>query len=232
MTDSLKVKTSGALGLFGTGGFAREVMPLARAFVENMNTPPGDHQYATMFVDLGDDASEINGCPIVTESMFFASRVDDHCFNVATSNSKIRSKVANLCSVNRVRPLTLISDSAVIYDNNEIGEGSIICAHSTITSNTKVGKFFQSNIYSYVGHDCVIADFVTFAPRVSCNGNTRIGKHAYIGTGAMLKQGTRSAPLIIGEGAVVGMGAVVTRDVEPFTTVIGNPAQPYIKTMD
>ncbi len=35
--------------------------------------------------------------------------------------------------------------------------------------------------------------------------------HAYIGTGAVIKQGTPDQPLVIGKGAVVGMGAVVTK---------------------
>jgi acetyltransferase-like isoleucine patch superfamily enzyme len=89
----------------------------------------------------------------------------------------------------------------------------------------KIGKFFHANLFSYVAHDCTIGDYVTFAPNVACNGNVMIGDHAYIGTGAVLKQGTREAPLRIGEGAVVGMGAVVTKDVAPFTTVVGNPAR-------
>ena len=66
----------------------------------------------------------------------------------------------------------------------------------------------------------------TFAPAVKCNGNVHIGDHAYIGTGAILKQGTPDKPLRIGAGAVVGMGAVVTKDVPDGVTVIGNPARP------
>jgi acetyltransferase-like isoleucine patch superfamily enzyme len=95
--------------------------------------------------------------------------------------------------------------------------------------NARIGRFFHGHLYSYVEHDCVIGDFVTFAPRVSCNGNVHIGDHAYIGTGAVIRQGNPDKPLIIGEGAVVGMGAVVTKDVEPFTTVVGNPARPLEK---
>ena len=72
----------------------------------------------------------------------------------------------------------------------------------------------------------MIGDFVTFAPGVMCNGNVHIDDHAYIGTGAILKQGTPDKPLRIGRGAVVGMGAVVTKDVAPGETVIGNPARP------
>jgi acetyltransferase-like isoleucine patch superfamily enzyme len=71
----------------------------------------------------------------------------------------------------------------------------------------------------------VIGDFVTFAPGVHCNGNVLIEDHAYIGAGAILRQGKPGEPLVIGRGAVVGMGAVVTRNVAPGTTVVGNPAR-------
>ncbi|POC04420.1 acetyltransferase, partial [Vibrio vulnificus] len=101
-----------------------------------------------------------------------------------------------------------------ILDANEIGEGAILCPFTMITSNAKIGKGFHANIYSYVAHDCVIGDYVTFAPNVMCNGNVHVHDHAYIGTGAVIKQGTPNKPLIIGEGAVVGMGAVVTKSVK------------------
>ena len=105
-------------------------------------------------------------------------------------------------------------------------DGAIICGRTMITDNVTIGRFFHCNIYSYVAHDCVIGDFVTFGPRVSCNGNVRIDDHAYVGAGAVIRQGAPGRPLVIGKGAVVGMGAVVVRDVAPCTTVVGNPARP------
>jgi len=53
-----------------------------------------------------------------------------------------------------------------------------------------------------------------------------IENHAYIGSGAIIKDGTPDRPIIIGEGAFAGMGAVVTKNIPPFTTVFGNPARP------
>ena len=79
-------------------------------------------------------------------------------------------------------------------DNVEIGNGSIINPFVTITSDVKIGKSFQANIYSYVAHDCVIGDFVTFAPGVKCNGNVHIGSGAYIGTGTIIYPGTSDKP--------------------------------------
>ena len=45
-----------------------------------------------------------------------------------------------------------------------------------------------------------------------------------IGVGASIKPGVR-----LGEGAVVGVGAAVVKDVEPGTTVVGVPAKPIHK---
>ena len=109
---------------------------------------------------------------------------------------------------------------------NEIGEGAILCPFTTITSNVTIGRYFHLNPYSYVAHDCRIGDFVTFAPAAHCNGRVVIEDYAYIGSAAVIKQGTPDKPMVIGKGAIVGMGAVVTKSVPPFATVVGNPAAP------
>lgn len=58
-------------------------------------------------------------------------------------------------------------------------------------------------------------------------GDTRIGDAAWIGMRAMLLPG-----VTLGEGAVVASGAIVTRDVEPYTMVAGNPAKVIRKRFD
>jgi putative colanic acid biosynthesis acetyltransferase WcaF len=47
-----------------------------------------------------------------------------------------------------------------------------------------------------------------------------IGNHVWICAGAFIGPG-----VVIGEGAVVGARAVVTKDIEPWTVVVGNPAK-------
>ena len=95
-----------------------------------------------------------------------------------------------------------------------------------VSPNASIGRYFHCNYHSYVAHDCVIGDFVTFAPAVRCNGGVVIEDHAYIGTGAVIKQATPGRPVVIGRGAIVGMGAVVTKSVPAGVTVVGNPARP------
>ena len=50
-----------------------------------------------------------------------------------------------------------------------------------------------------------------------------IGQDVWIGGGAIILGG-----ITIGDGAIVGAGSVVTKDVASNTTVIGNPAKPYL----
>ena len=148
---------------------------------------------------------------------------------VAIANSQIRKLLTEKCLNAGLEDLSIVADNSVQMVNVKTGRGLILAPFSCLTSNIQIGKSFHANIYSYVAHDCVIGDYVTFAPGVKCNGNVHIEDHAYIGTGAIIKQGSADKPLVIGTGAVVGMGAVVTKSVAANTTVIGNPAKPFIK---
>lgn len=217
------------VGLYGAGGFGREVMPVLMDVIEAKDQGEAGMDYEVVFVEDEPSEATVNGYRVLSEAEFFGHAAEKKFFNVSIGDSAVRERLAASCIEKGAAPISIRALNATIYDRNEIGAGAIICANSTITSNAKIGKFFHSNIYSYVAHDCVIGDYVTFAPNVQCNGNVHIEDHAYIGTGAILKQGTAAKPLVIGKGAVVGMGAVVTKDVAPYTTVVGNPAKPHVK---
>jgi len=218
-----------AVGLYGAGGFAREVMPLLRESIALKKQPNSPAVYLTYFVETSPQGTEVNGHPLISEREFFELNCDQRYFNVAIADSKTREQIASTCIAQGAKPMSIESSASISYDENTIGNGAILCANTVVTSNTRIGSFFHCNIYSYVGHDCVIGDFVTFAPGVHCNGNVHIRDYAYVGTGAVIKQGSSAKPIVIGEGAIVGMGAIVTRDVPPFTTVVGNPAKPLEK---
>lgn len=213
-------------GIIGAGGFGREVMPIVRAMV-GAEIAAGLAELVFVVEGVPTDEA-INGIQVLS-LLQFLSLTGERRFNIAIADSEARARIAARCQEAGASVFDVVASNSVLMDDNEIGEGVILSPFVTITSNTKIGRFFQANIYSYVAHDCVIGDFVTFAPSVNCNGNVLIGDHAYIGTGAIIRPGKQGAPLVIGEGAVVGMGAVVTKNVAPYSTVVGNPARPIEK---
>ncbi len=214
-------------GIVGAGGFGREVMPLVNHFLKLTEQ---HSEYQIVFVvEQKTELSVVNGYKILTVDEYFAYEANEKYFNIAIANHINRKRIAELMLLKGAKPFRINAANCIELDNNEIDIGAIFCPFTTITSNVKIGKFFHANIYSYIAHDCIIGDYVTFAPNVHCNGNVVIEDHVYVGTGVIIREGTPAKPIVIKEGAVLGMGAVITKSVSSFETVVGNPARPIVR---
>ena len=211
--------TSAALhAIYGASGCGRGVMPLLR---EQLLHPVLD----PVFVDDSPASPAVNGHKILTLDQFVGLEAERKHITIAVADPKIRQRLVDRCETRNIRFHSIFSSQHISMDEVTVGEGAIFSPFTTITSNVTIGRHFHCNINSYVEHDCVIGDFVTFAPGVHCNGNIVIEDLAYIGSGAVIKQGLPGRPLTIGRGAIVGMGAVVTKDVPADAVVAGNPAR-------
>jgi sugar O-acyltransferase (sialic acid O-acetyltransferase NeuD family) len=208
-------------GIYGAGGFGREVMPLARMQLQKNNKSVED----LYFIVDSPESLMINGVKVLSFSEFINIDAEQKYLTCAIADSKVREVLITRLQEAGTSDWTIFAENAVIMDDVVIGAGSILSPFVTITSNVSIGVSFHANLYSYVGHDCVIGDFVTFAPGVKCNGNVTIGHHVYVGSGAIIRPGKSGRPFTIGENAVIGMGAVVTKNVPAGATVFGNPAK-------
>jgi sugar O-acyltransferase (sialic acid O-acetyltransferase NeuD family) len=209
--------------IFGASGCGRGVMPLARQQLAVSGEPN-----QLVFVDDSPRTAQCNGHRVLTYPDWLAQSASSRHINIAVSNGTVRQKLVERCVADGVQFFEVRATNVVQLDDVLLGEGAILCPFVTLACNIRIGKHFHANLYSYVEHDCVIGDFVTFAPGVKCNGNVVVEDHAYIGTGVVIKQGQPGNPLVIGRGAVVGMGAVVTKSVLPGARVVGNPAKPLV----
>jgi bifunctional UDP-N-acetylglucosamine pyrophosphorylase/glucosamine-1-phosphate N-acetyltransferase len=96
--------------------------------------------------------------------------------------------------------------------------------NSYLGPGTKMGHF------SYIGDAQIGAGVNIGAGTITCNFDgekknpTEIGAEAFIGSDTMLV-----APVKVGEGAHTGAGAVVTKDIPPYTLAVGVPARPIRK---
>ena len=210
--------------IYGAGGYAREVMPLLRDYV-NIISQHNNNK----FIFLDDFVAEegmVNGSQVLNfEKLIESYNGSKIKCCVAIADKTVREKLTQKCIDNDIEMISVKSLNAVVMDEVTIGEGSVLSPFVTVTSNVSIGKSFHANIYSYVAHDCVIGDFVTFAPSVKCNGNVHIQDGVYVGTGVIIHPGTKDNPIVIGKNSKVGAGAVVTKSVPDNVTVIGNPAQ-------
>jgi sugar O-acyltransferase (sialic acid O-acetyltransferase NeuD family) len=212
--------------VYGAAGCGRGIMPLARAELLRSGVPTD----RLVFVDDNPPADMVSGQRVLHYSEFLDLPARRRFMALAIANSIIREKLAVRLITDGLTPWTIRAENVVVMDDVEIGAGALLSPFVTLTSNIHIGRYFHANLYSYVEHDCLIGDFVTFAPGVKCNGNVVVEDHVYVGTGAIIRQGLPDKPLVIGKGAVVGMGAIVTKDVPPEATVIGNPARPLVKS--
>jgi acetyltransferase-like isoleucine patch superfamily enzyme len=104
-------------------------------------------------------------------------------------------------------------------DRIDIGSNTILNRNCYVDGRlgVKIGSNCSISPEVYIlsmDHDPQSPDFAT------CGGVTTIGDHVWIGARAIILGGVS-----IGEGAVIGAGAVVTKDIAPWRIAVGNPAR-------
>ena len=129
---------------------------------------------------------------------------------------------------------TMVCDTACIREQCRIGSFCVIAQGVTINYNTKVGNYVRVMDNTHLTGNMVIEDRVFIGMLVTTANDNSMGRYkdnyqpkgpiirkfATIGQGSCILPGVE-----IGENAIVGSGAVVTKDIVPKTVVMGMPAR-------
>lgn len=214
-----------ALGLYGAGGFGREVAALLPTIISKLFPNLLSKDFLILFIDDNPDVSKVNDKKVVSKKDFL--KLPDHelYFCVTIADCKTRKLVVKTMENTNVKPLSLIFNDTIILDESNIGVGTIIMPGSKISTSVTIGDHVQVNFNSYIAHDCVIEDFVTISPSVTCCGNTVISECAFIGAASVIKQGTPDKPRRIGQNSRLGIGSNLLVDLPDNQTYVGNPAK-------
>lgn len=99
-----------------------------------------------------------------------------------------------------------------------------------IHPGAKIGKgfFIDHGMGVVIGETCVIGDNVTIYQGVTLGGTGKItGKrHPTIGNDVLIGVGAKIlGPFKVGDGAKIGAGTIVLKEVPPHCTVVGNPGR-------
>ena len=96
-----------------------------------------------------------------------------------------------------------------------IGEKSTVSSHSFICSGVEIGKEV------FIGHGVMFINDKFDSVKI----DNWVKSDTYIGDNVRIGSNSTILPVKIGDGAVIGAGSVVTKDVPPGATVCGNPAK-------
>lgn len=208
------------LVIFGADGFAREVAAWAESA-----TWGGTRFHLRAFVDDPNPGRTLRGRPVVRLSEL--PKGDELAFVVGVGNPSLRERLTEEAQSHGLRVCPPLVHPNVVLDCElvSVGDGTVICAGCTLTTDIDIGRHSQINLHCTLGHDVRLGEYATLAPGVHISGRVDVGRAAYFGTGAVTIDGRPDRRLVVGERAVVGAGAVITRDVPAATTVVGVPAR-------
>jgi UDP-2-acetamido-3-amino-2,3-dideoxy-glucuronate N-acetyltransferase len=138
-------------------------------------------------------------------------------------------KGASIGKGTRIWHFSHIMERAIVGENCNIGQNVVISSGAILGNNVKV----QNNVSIYtgvvceddvfLGPSCVFTNVInprSFISRREEFQSTLVKKGASIGANATIICG-----ITIGEYALIGAGAVVTKDVPPYALIAGNPGK-------
>lgn len=170
------------------------------------------------------------------------SNISNEKVEIYRSVRIVESVVENNCVIGDFSRLTnsklngfnRVDRNSLVYFS-ELGEASYLGSNSVIM-HTYIGKFCSLSWGITIGpanhdynklttHDFLYNNFYGLNPTSEPVYNrfskrTEIGNDVWIGTGVTIANGIK-----IGDGAVIGANTMVTKDVEPYSIIIGNPGR-------
>lgn len=112
--------------------------------------------------------------------------------------------------------ISYVSSKATTWPDLDIGENCFIFEDNTIQPYVKIGDNCVLWSGNHIGHHTTIGSHVFVTSQVVISGACTIKDHAFFGVNATIRDET-----IIGEATLVGMGALVTKDTEPYSIHLG-----------
>ena len=116
--------------------------------------------------------------------------------------------------------ISYISSKATVFPGAVIGDNCFILEDNTIQPYTVIGNNVVLWSGNHIGHHGDIKDHVFFTSHVVLSGNCVVEPYCFLGVNATIRDYIHLA-----EGSLIGMGAMVVKDTEPWGVYTGAPAK-------
>jgi len=135
----------------------------------------------------------------------------------------LRKKIYEEGKTKGYKYISYISSKATVC-NNKIGENCFILEDNTLQPFTEIGNNVVMWSGNHIGHHGKIEDHVFFTSHVVLSGHCHVKERAWLGVNATIRDYTT-----IGEGCLIAMGAMITKNTEDEGFYLGYPAKKQSK---
>lgn len=207
--------------IFGTG----EIGLLARFYFDR------DSDYEVVSFTADDQfvsADTIEGLPLIPFSRVKETfPPDEFEMHVALSYRKLNQIRAEKYFAAKESGYTLASyvcSKSACWDDLSIGDNCFILENQTIQPTVKIGSNVMIWSGNHLGHGSIIKDHTYISSHVCISGHTEIGTHCFLGVNSTTRDFVK-----VGNSVFVAMGAMVTRNVEDGSIVVGAKGSVFAK---
>ncbi|RJL03310.1 acetyltransferase [Paracoccus siganidrum] len=165
------------------------------------------------------------GVPVISSATRLRDYADLPVLLTVTSTSLRKRVAAQLADEGATLATAICPERPLVDPVVDYGAGCVCLPTTRIGPDVRIGAG-TIVLSSLIAHDVEIGDFSTLAGESFVSGHVKIGAQVNIAPRAVISNGRRTRPLRIGDGAEIGTGAVVVRDVASGERLIGNPAMP------
>ena len=196
------------IAIIGKGGFAKELT----TYINDCDIP--FKKPLEYFTTVENDDS---GAKPVQELI---DNISNYLVYIGIGNGQVRKHIVEDILPINTNYGTMVHPTAYLGSNIQVGEGSVICPNCVITTDIKIGKHVHLNIQTSVGHDSILKDYVTTAPKVSISGNNHVGECTYFGTSCSTKE-----KITIKKDVILGLNSAVLKNINESGTYVGTPCK-------
>jgi sugar O-acyltransferase (sialic acid O-acetyltransferase NeuD family) len=204
------------LVIIGAGGFGREAVAWAQQSLQ-----VGCEWEFKGLIDDNLDAFKLRSSPgRLLGRIEDYQPASDEVFVCAIGVPAIKRKVSELIASRGGRFTRLVHRTAVLGHEVNLAEGVILCPYVVISANNRIGRGVGVNIHASVDHDANIGDWSQVNCHCDLTAAVEVGREVFMGSRVSVIPNVR-----VGDGAYIGAGSVVLRDVPPGWKVVGCPAR-------
>jgi sugar O-acyltransferase (sialic acid O-acetyltransferase NeuD family) len=210
--------SAGPIVIFGgRGAGAMAALTLARA------SSPASSPLAGFLNDFEAVGSLVEGTPILGSFATWPDQPETTCFLAPLHKAKevrARSELIRGLGVPERRWVNVVDPAALVSADALVGSGIWVQAGSSIMPSARIGNHVAVRSGCQISHDCVVEDFASVGLGAILCGYSIVRQGAHIAPGAIIRD-----RITVGRYSVVGLGAVVVKDVPDGAIVVGNPAR-------